>query len=488
MPSGRRVHFLPCALLAVVAGGVSISGVENNRRQWKVDPSTCGPPEPRDPAKDGEVPKLKDANLGRGLQVDPAETVQSFVEHATHVVHGAEINDVTALSQKCQDKYKDLSANGIRPEVIGPRLPAWDKVSTAAQMVAVPVLPKAPKMAYLFTVCNPSSMDMIVRNLKRLYTPEDSFLYLVDSSVSPAMPDQLLQRLTWELRQMAATMNLFDVNHDHAADAAKLAAGSFVQLGGQQSNIWVMPMQVHMRFFFFQRITVIHQGLNFLLNTTNVPNQWDFVVHLSESDYPLHSSKWIKEFLRTRRDINFVDAIPMPDPSWYWDNPAAKQMDGVGRIVFSCDDFTTATNPMLDFPQAEAQAKGVNWHHGGEWWLLTHEVAKYSVLQDEGVHNFNELVSMRWAADEVFWGTMLKSIPNFQQKVDGATRWYIRWGQGKTAHSPNTFEGPVMLAYLDDLKMHIREHLFIRKVDFHGSKDLLDWVDEHAAAEDTHLP
>jgi len=51
--------------------------------------------------------------------------------------------------------------------------------------------------------------------------------------------------------------------------------------------------------------------------------EWDFVVHLSETDYPVHSLSWIRDALSQQRGSNFIPITrrcePLPSEAQFED-------------------------------------------------------------------------------------------------------------------------------------------------------------------------
>lgn len=407
----------------------------------------------------------------------------------SHIFSAAELDLPEQFSETCRAQLSALQQNGIPADVVGAKLPNF---SEAVNVQALPHFgPNSmPRIAYLYTVCNERQIPMMKRVLKRLHTDDDVFLYLIDQQVAPHMKEKLMAMLHDTLKELAFEKHghVFIQQDSHMHGEIKVHGFG---TAGKESNVWVMPMEVHMRFFFFQRIRVVQQGFRFLLSqkdqSTNKP-KWDFVVHLSESDYPLHNPKWIKTWLSTRAGYNFVESVPMPDPNWYWDSPQAMSTDGIGSSVFVCDNFATM-EPRIPYPQHEAQTAGTKFSHGSEWWIVTKEVAQYVISDLPGVKNFDTLMSLRCAADEIYFPTLVNNIGEFTQTVDTQSRWFIKWGRGDTAHSPDTFEGDNVMIHRNELMHNIREYLFLRKValppegyNTQGAQLLKD-IDTYAAQE-----
>jgi hypothetical protein len=217
---------------------------------------------------------------------------------------------------------------------------------------------------------------------------------------------------------------------------------------------------------------VVLEGLATLLQQNA---KWDFVIHLSESDYPLHTGGWLRKFLGNHRQSNFIQLEPrctrlaeneneIVSSDWYWWKK--------NRAVASCGDKAVASEVGdVTFPLIEMERRGFRFARGPEWVILTRELVDYAL--SPGISNFKRLVGAHMGADEMFWQTLVLNIPNFTQRVQ-SHGWFIRWGHGKTQHSPDTLN----LSYIDELVMRNQTNLFMRKVDANESASLLNHVDQ----------
>uniref|UniRef100_A0A7S2NJM2 Uncharacterized protein n=1 Tax=Alexandrium andersonii TaxID=327968 RepID=A0A7S2NJM2_9DINO len=102
---------------------------------------------------------------------------------------------------------------------------------------------------------------------------------------------------------------------------------------------------------------------------------------------------------------------------------------------------------------------------------VTRELVKYALSPK--LLPYRKLIGTHVGADEIFWQTLVLNIPKFAQNVS-RQGWYIRWGHGKTDHSPDTLtEG-----YEEDM-LRLRENfLFMRKVNGQDSQQLMNDVDK----------
>mmetsp|Transcript_69527 Transcript_69527/g.197020 ORF Transcript_69527/g.197020 Transcript_69527/m.197020 type:complete len:529 (-) Transcript_69527:111-1697(-) len=237
----------------------------------------------------------------------------------------------------------------------------------------------------------------------------------------------------------------------------------------------------HADYYLWPRVEIVLDGLRRLLKEQKY---WDFAIHLSESDYPLHSVAWIRSALSQQRRSNFVQVFPRCRTSsggssldwdtWFW--------WGQNRAVATCDkDAKAQVLKGVSFPMEAMEAAGVRFARGVEWMAITRELVRYA-LSPQLLH-YRKLVGLHLGADEIFWQTLVLNIPLFGQGVS-KQGWFLRWGHGKTDHSPDTLND----AYQAEIVRTRDMNFFMRKVG-HESVQLLDTVDNLIQKEvETHAP
>jgi len=290
-------------------------------------------------------------------------------------------------------------------------------------------------IAYLVSVSQPSALPLVLRTFRRLHRPGDRFVYLVDTAAAPGYDAQLAAALEQTVP---------------ASGAKVLAARS------------------HSVMYFWPRVDAVLGGLQALLNE----GSWSYAVHLSEHDYPLRPQQLHRLAAQTapgQRPL-VMDAVPRTvSDDWYWWRERT--------AVFTCGR-TAAPDPDATFPDDALESRGVRLHRGSEWFALPREVLEY-VVQDPtaapGVSSFVSLLQHRWSVDEVFWPTLLLSVPGLARPV--APGWYVQW-DAQHGHSPDTFEGAALHSHRAEILRSDR--LFVRKVSLPGSAELLDALDARA--------
>lgn len=306
-------------------------------------------------------------------------------------------------------------------------LPPWPHQAGAPKEI------DSPKLAYLIQVSFQEKVPLVIRVFRKIYSPQDFFLYSVD--VKHMSPGVLQSALPSPL----------------------------------PSNVVVRRAR-HAGYFYWPRVQVVLDAMAKLLE-----KDWDFIVHLSESDYPVHSSAWLRSTLSKQRQSNFMQLYPRctaespkPPPAgegWFWWRRTA--------AIASCEsEFMPFEVPPVTYPLEELESRGLIFARAPEWMILTREVVEYAVSPQ--LNHFKRLIGMHSAADEIFWATLLLNIPQFTQEV-GEQIWYIYWDPSGVSHSPETLTMKHLKTITDDR----RRYLFMRKVSEHerSSRSLLERMD-----------
>lgn len=327
------------------------------------------------------------------------------------------------LPRSCAAPYQDFLTT-YRNATPALALPAWEPPATR---------PNATAIAYLVSASSPAMLPVLKRTFEKLYRPEDTFLYLVDTRTSPGY------------------------------DAALRAALPY-------ANVRVEATEHHAMLYFWPRVENVLAGLARLLEDRS----WTHLYHLSESDYPLHGRPPPLRGTRHRprqleeRDHIFTDSILRAGDNWYWWSERT--------AVFDCEGFAVP-DLLLQFPAAEdLEAQGWRLARGGEWFGFPRTVAEYLVSPraKPGVDRYVEMMRHRWGADEVFWATLVRSVPGLEADVPVAPGWFVLWDM-QNGHSPDCFQGEALAAHRQEILASQR--LFVRKVALPGSEPLLDELD-----------
>jgi len=89
-------------------------------------------------------------------------------------------------------------------------------------------------------------------------------------------------------------------------------------------SIFLVLLATQGRYFYWPRVQVVLSGIQELLK-----HDWDFVIYLSESDYPLHSMAWIPLELGAAAPDKFHKDLPKVRARGQ-QRPASQQLALVG--------------------------------------------------------------------------------------------------------------------------------------------------------------
>jgi hypothetical protein len=334
---------------------------------------------------------------------------------------GSSANSLSEVCVSAKELPTTIS-NTIAEVVKG--LPQWSYTDTPATKPDV-------RLAFLTQVSYEEQLILVKRMFHNIYSAKDTFLYLVDeyrmhpSKVRSILPEDL------------------------------------------PGNV-IVQAAPHAGYFYWPRVQVVLDGLKDLLK-----EPWDFVVHLSESDYPLHRMDWIRSSLAMQRQRSFINLTPkcfnssqgqgVDFDEWYWWTQK--------NAVASCGAASEA-GPVegMVFPTEHLEERGFKFARAPEWVVLTRELVQYAVSPE--LKDFRRLIGMHSAADEIFWSTLVLNIPNFTQSL-GQQSWFEIWPVGSTGHSPETLTA----MRRQEIVTSRPKYFFMRKVHRVDSIELLAQID-----------
>jgi hypothetical protein len=209
--------------------------------------------------------------VDRGLRASGV-TVPNGSQHA-----------LTRLEKVATSKAMDKLRHNDSGCILAADLVLTDVVNTTAEEVlrkglpafspAVPSDMGEVRIAYLVQVSKKDQLKLLKRTFDRLYSPHDTFLYLTDAKSLPGK------------------------------DVREALAGKNKTL---PANVQVKESQ-HAGFFFYPRVAVLLAGVEAVVKQSK---DWDVLVHLSESGYPVHTSEWIRRALGMYRHTSFIESVP----------------------------------------------------------------------------------------------------------------------------------------------------------------------------------
>ncbi|CAG2121719.1 unnamed protein product [Medioppia subpectinata] len=103
------------------------------------------------------------------------------------------------------------------------------------------------------------------------------------------------------------------------------------------------------------------------------PNSWDFLINISESDFPLKPIKELENFLASNRRKNFVKSHGQ-------DSQRFISKQGLDKTFYECDTHMWRVADRV-------LPTGIRWDGGSDWVVLSREFCHYITYED------NELLS-----------------------------------------------------------------------------------------------
>ncbi|CAG2159896.1 unnamed protein product, partial [Oppiella nova] len=167
------------------------------------------------------------------------------------------------------------------------------------------------------------------------------------------------------------------------------------------------------------RLSTIWGGaslLQMLLNSiqqifeTNVwPNSWDFLINISESDFPLKPVHELENFLLANRGKNFVKSHGQ-------DSQRFITKQGLDKTFYECDTHMWRV--------ADRQLpKGIRWDGGSDWVVLSREFCHYITYEDnELLRGLKQVFKYTLLPAESFFHTVLQNSEFCDTIVDNNLR------------------------------------------------------------------
>jgi len=134
------------------------------------------------------------------------------------------------------------------------------------------------------------------------------------------------------------------------------------------------------------------------------------------------------------------------------------------------------------FLWALEEATGINWSTSSEFVTLHRSVAEFAASAEAEMSKYRCFMSYLYNPVEMFWGTLVRSIPWLQGRFEKDHR--LEYWDFPQGHSPDFLTGDVLKFHLPSLTKQRNETFFIRKVGLNHSMSLLNCLDCLAQADD----
>lgn len=191
------------------------------------------------------------------------------------------------------------------------------------------------------------------------------------------------------------------------------------------------------------------------------PQDYDYFILLSGSEYPIRSAKYIHTFLGERYGLEFINIVKMPNEA------AGKPISRINTLRIQSDKpyrrFALRVMAKVGLAQRDYRKYlgGLEPYAGNTWWALTREACQYISDFVTGNHQVEEYFQNVFAPEETFFHTILGNSP-FRSRTR-RNLVYEDWS-AQGAH-PAMINGQHVASFESTEKVHID--------DVYGSGELL---------------
>jgi len=217
-----------------------------------------------------------------------------------------------------------------------------------------------------------------------------------------------------------------------------------------------------------------------LIKTAQSYGNYDRLVLLSESDYPVRSQAYIQSFFSANPDTNFINIVRMPgngktfDRMQYYHFETVFSPNRFIRILslgfeYAIQQFGIEHN--LPKPYDEYELYG-----GSTWWSFSGDFANYLLNFIDVNQEFVNFYRYTWAPDEMFFHTIIMNSP-FRESVRPSCtfkEWDFQSGHPMIIQKRHV---SVLAKDLIDADYGRFQPLFARKFD-DNSKDVIQLIDD----------
>jgi len=137
------------------------------------------------------------------------------------------------------------------------------------------------------------------------------------------------------------------------------------------------------------------------------PQDYDYFVLLSGSDYPLRSGKYIHTFLEQNRGLEFINMVKMPNEA------AGKPISRINTLRFQSNKpvrrFAARALAKLGLAQRDYRKYlgSLEAYSGNTWWALTREACQYTLEFIQHDPHVGKYFQDAFAPEEMFFHTIL---------------------------------------------------------------------------------
>ena len=227
------------------------------------------------------------------------------------------------------------------------------------------------------------------------------------------------------------------------------------------------------------------QAIVLLLRQALRTRDYDYLVLLSGSDYPLRSPAYIHEFLERNRGLEFISLVKMPAPG--------KPLARINTIRFPSSKpvLRFAFRALAKFGLARRDCRkylGLEPYAGETWWALTGNACQFILEFVRHNRHLEEYFQNSAAADESFFHTILGNSA-FKSKIRRNLH-YADWSVGGDHPATIAEQHVAFFEARDKIEVSdmfgLGEALFARKFS-DTNLELLDRIDSMIQRKEAQL-
>jgi hypothetical protein len=281
---------------------------------------------------------------------------------------------------------------------------------------------------------------------------------------------QLLKRA---IAMLSSEDCAFHIHVDRKADIREFSA-----IGG--GNIFFSEQRIPV---YWGEFSQVEATMLLVRQALACPANYDYLVFLQGSDYPLRSGRYIQGFLEKNRGREFINLVKMPAPGY----PLSK-INKV-RYPFGKPIRRLATRALakvgLAYRNYRKHLGGLEAYAGQAWWTLSRDACRYTLEFAACNPHVEKYFRNAFTSDEMFFHTILGNSPFRPRVSKGLT--YVDWPTPGNhpamlnAEHVNFFQAKDRIWVEDEWGSG--EALFARKFS-DDNLDLLDRIDEMIRRKD----
>jgi len=216
---------------------------------------------------------------------------------------------------------------------------------------------------------------------------------------------------------------------------------------------------------YWGRIGIVRATIACIRKAMELDIPFDYAFLLSGEDYPIKSTKYIKEFLSKNAGKEFIESFAFDEPN-RWSSHGGSY-NPVNRVLF-WTLFLRSKHVQIKvrrrFPL------GFRPYLGSQWWCLSRACIEYLDTFISRNPNYTRYFNWVFIPDECFFQSILSNSP-FSMKIVGDEVRYADWVNPNPSY-------PRTLVVSDLEKLRSSPALFARKFHDVRSRELLDKLDD----------